>query len=902
MTAVNSATSPRHDAFMSYSHAADGVLAQALERALERVAKPTFRLRAMDVFRDKSSLSTNPGLWSGILEHLTSSRWFVLLASPHSAASTWCNREVAWWLAQRDVSTLLVVLTDGDIVWDTATGDFDWSKTSALSPALRGRFAEEPLYADLRWVRGLAAPDSRNSRFRDAVIDLAATLRGVPKDQLDGEDVGQLRRTRRLARAGFAAITLVAAVAVWQAMEATAQREQAVQQRDRALSRQLAAQAAELRVQDPRLSLLLAAQALATNPSADASASLLRVLNAAPFERIVEHSEALWSLAVTADETYAIPGDGQNATIRVELATGAVQPLIPAPTDRVSVLAGTLAVAVSPDGGAVAAGGFDQTITLWRNGSIQKIRSGAHEGFIHGLAFRPDGRALASAGSDGRVLLHDLATGTAEKLQDGWTPEMSAVRFSPDGRLLAAGGDAGTVLLFPRRAGPLQGHGSASSVEALEFANDGTQLFCAFFDRSVVVYDVASGNIISRIDGAEHSWIDALAVAPDGTVAFTGHTDGSVIRWNREGESTWQKEILYRHSAGVKGAAFLPASGRLVTIGFDGRLFLTRSAGLPPLTRVVRRFERGFHAAALLPGGNRVVLISEAGWTAEDIESGALLPGGPADEAAAATVQHQKLAHDGGGRSLLLRHDSLVIEPGDSTAAVELRVGDLPRLSAATFSPDGRLLYAVHGDELLAWDTRTGASRDARYRIAAGFTTTLKVSPDGRLLAVARSPAIDFGAAGRRPRADRVTLLRTDDFHVIADALEAIPRDDNSGAGLWGESLFFTPDGGLLGLKSGATITLWSLAELRRLDEPLVVPAFAQLLGFRGHDRRLLLTLPQSRTLLEVDLAPHTWAHEACRIANRNLTREEWALYVSRELEYRPACIDGALSASPRDP
>lgn len=58
-------TSPvsfHHDAFLSDSHSADGRLAPALEAALEKLARPLFRLRAIDVFRDQTSLAANPGL------------------------------------------------------------------------------------------------------------------------------------------------------------------------------------------------------------------------------------------------------------------------------------------------------------------------------------------------------------------------------------------------------------------------------------------------------------------------------------------------------------------------------------------------------------------------------------------------------------------------------------------------------------------------------------------------------------------------------------------------------------------------------------------------------------------------------------------------------------------------
>ena len=46
-----------YDAFISYSHAADGKLAPALENALQRFAKPWYRRRALHLFRDQTSLS-----------------------------------------------------------------------------------------------------------------------------------------------------------------------------------------------------------------------------------------------------------------------------------------------------------------------------------------------------------------------------------------------------------------------------------------------------------------------------------------------------------------------------------------------------------------------------------------------------------------------------------------------------------------------------------------------------------------------------------------------------------------------------------------------------------------------------------------------------------------------------
>jgi MTH538 TIR-like domain (DUF1863) len=132
-----------YDAFISYSHALDGVLAPALQIGLERFAKPWYRARALRVFRDTTSLSANPGLWSSIEQALASSTWLVLMASPEAARSKWVNREVVWWLEHKSSQRVLVVLTEGEFAW-ADNGGHGEGRTAALPPALRGAFPEEP--------------------------------------------------------------------------------------------------------------------------------------------------------------------------------------------------------------------------------------------------------------------------------------------------------------------------------------------------------------------------------------------------------------------------------------------------------------------------------------------------------------------------------------------------------------------------------------------------------------------------------------------------------------------------------------------------------------------------------------------------------------------------------------
>ena len=203
-----------YDGFMSYSHAADDRLAPALQQGLQRLAKPWNSRRALRIFRDETGLSTNPHLWSSIERVLDESDWFVLLASEEAAKSQWVNREISHWLATKAVDHLLPVVTDGTWEWDPGVDDFA-AESSAVPEALRGALSAEPRHLDLRWARTETDLDLRNTRFRSAVADLAAPMHGVAKDELEGEDIRQHRRTRRLARAGVSALAVLVVIAVW---------------------------------------------------------------------------------------------------------------------------------------------------------------------------------------------------------------------------------------------------------------------------------------------------------------------------------------------------------------------------------------------------------------------------------------------------------------------------------------------------------------------------------------------------------------------------------------------------------------------------------------------------------------------------------------------------------------
>jgi WD40 repeat protein len=236
----------QYDVFISYSHAADDLLSERVQDGLQRFAKPWWRRRELSVFRDRTGLTADPGLWSSIVEAMEASRYFLLLASPEAAASAWVGREVAHWRGLHGADHLLILLTDGELVWDNATTDFDWTRSVSLPAQLAGCFAEEPRHIDMRWARSEEQLDLTNGRFRDEIAELSAPVHGVRKDDIAGEHVRQHRRTIRTIWAAAITLAVLTAASVVGAVFAVNSAAQARRSEERAVSQQRRADAEAL--------------------------------------------------------------------------------------------------------------------------------------------------------------------------------------------------------------------------------------------------------------------------------------------------------------------------------------------------------------------------------------------------------------------------------------------------------------------------------------------------------------------------------------------------------------------------------------------------------------------------------------------------------------------------------
>ena len=910
-----------HDAFLSYSHAADGRLAPAVQRGLHRLAKPWYRIRALRVFRDQLSLSANPDLWASITTAMSGSRFFILMASPESSASSWVRREVQYWRAHREQATFLIVLTAGQIVWDDSSGDFDWARTTALPPQLRGWFTTEPLWVELSWARSDTELSVRHSRFRDAIATLAAPIRGVPKEDLDSEDVRQYRLTTRLRNAGIAVLTILTVVSLILGLVARGQTTRAQTALRKTISRELSIRSQSIGDTDPAVSQLLSVAAWRLDPTSDARAAMIAAFNRAG---VAVFPGGGGPVAISPDHRTLATGAG--ATVRFWDAVDH-RPIGTPLTGHAGFVG---SVKFSPAGGVLATGGADGTVRMWDAVSHRQIGDPLIRGsaVVRAVTFSLDGSVLAMGGDDGGVRLWE--TSSRRQIGDAFAGyDTGSVALSPDGRTVAFYGRDGAVRLWDTVShkevgGPLTGF--VGAVVAVAFSPDGRMVATGGYDGTVRLWNAASGGQVGAFNGftggIARNGVNYVSFSADGDTLTATGVDGTVRSW--EVASGTQLGDALTGDTGISTAAFSADGDTLVTSGDDGTVRVwdlsQRNRRGTPLSDAG---EDGY-SAQFSPDG-RILAIGDGNGTVRlwDVATRARL-GVPLADAESGAITSMVFSPDGhilaagGSNSRTRLWDVATQSPiGDALSGGRESVPFNGRGPLA-FSSDGSLFVSAESSSVRTWNvsTRTVVAdfRPGPSDSPPGFASSA-TSRDGRILATGtyNGKVLLWDLGSRRRTGDILTgstepvaslAIGPDDRTLVtggssgAVRLWDIPsrRQLGSFAGFAGDrvlSLAFSPDGvTLAGAAEDGLGYLWDVTSRVRIGLALNHYAeVVQSLEFSPDSRILVTSTGTNSPAVRLWMTPSTARIDSalCARVGRSLTPDEWQRFVP-ELAYQRVC------------
>ena len=694
----------RHDAFISYSHAADGRLAPAVERGLQRLAKPWNRLRAMSVFRDESDLALTPGLWSTISDALDGSRYLILLACPESAASFWVNREVEHWCDTKGTEQLLVVVTGGELAWDANAGGFSEAST-AVPEALRGRFAEEPLYLDLRWARSTPELTLRLSRFRAAIAQISAPIRGIRPDELEGEDIRLHRRARLLARVAVVTVAVLAVAAVIAAVIAVGNARRADRRAREALGRQLGLAALDLPADDLDQAFLLSLTAADLQDDDDASRFQASRALIGRYSRLVALLGAEDVGGAVSFRGVAITPDG----------------------DRI------IATAWSPDGSA--------QLLSWDGGlhtkpSVAPLPTGyapsiAFVGDSDRIAIGATGGPVAVLGGDGvsaplggSVVALDLAAGRALVLAGDGTVDLVDI----DGDDVASSSviepDAGV-----RSEGPITDLAGGRVVVAS--------------GGRIVLLDADTGDEMASVDDATP--LVAVAVGPsDGAAVLGAAADGTIRTWRREAASLVPRDtIATPEEVGRPRRLLASPDGRRVLVTAEGG-----SALVNLTTGTTESVELGATGLVATDPSGRFAAIGGTQLTVWDLTSG--------QRAFAVPEPANALAWSGrcdADVACKLVSAGLSLDVWDPAARRRVRLAEETNAQAVAISGNGStVVTAGWGSTVAVWELAASVDDSGRVELAPAGPLTAVDPASGSLARYVGESGVDVVIDGSTTR------------------------------------------------------------------------------------------------------------------------------------------------------
>lgn len=495
---------------------------------------------------------------------------------------------------------------------------------------------------------------------------------------------------------------------------------------------------------------------------ASAHAHLALAQNGQPvITPVLGHSNFISAVAISRDGQKVLTGSGDQTLKLWQARTGQLLRTVKVPSTVTSV-------AISPDGQLLAAGTSDTDLRMWRADSGELVRlfqapsqerkktKAVYEKMLKhdsmyslAIAFSPDGQHILAGGDDKMMRLWEVATGKLLLSVQAHADGVATVAFSPDGKTLLTGAQQSVhkesmLKLWSRANGSLLKSfpSNNSGVEYAVFSRDGHQIVTAA-NSTVSLWSAQQGTLLKTFEDMP-SQVVALALSPDDSRILVCTTEGTLIQRNVQGGenaspiSTVKKE---QAQPGLKAAAFNENASAVLTGGWDNVPKLwTVSTG--QLQKVLDGRSVAVWSVAMSADGTRIVSGGdEPSLRIWDSGSGQILRTMPGHAGGTKSVA----VSPDGRRILSVGNDGLIkIWDAETASLLKTITAKTPIVNSAAFSPDGRYIVAGGGPDdpsgtegtLTIWATATGEVV-REFEIAEGefaLTRTIKsvaFSPDG---------------------------------------------------------------------------------------------------------------------------------------------------------------------------
>ena len=286
---------------------------------------------------------------------------------------------------------------------------------------------------------------------------------------------------------------------------------------------------------------------------------------------LIGHGETVYGVAYSPDGKVVATGSFDQSIKLWDAATGKPIRTLAGPTANQRQI---LTVAFSPNGRILACGGEDNAVKLWdlsRRSAARgrkpppetPIGNLPHGNLVDVVAFDPSGNRLATGCHDGTVRIWDVAKGQLVRQirahVAGQPAPVYSLVWDHGGSRLISGSFDQTLKLWDVGSGELvrefrafngktfpRGH--LEGVLCASVSPDGKSLASGSSDRTIRIWDVASGSVIRELTNprlrptgpaprqAHPGWVNGLRYTPDGkylvSAGNAASNQGYVALWN----------------------------------------------------------------------------------------------------------------------------------------------------------------------------------------------------------------------------------------------------------------------------------------------------------------------------------------------------------------------------------